>query len=753
MKTVLRKDTHYDKKSCTEKAYVRTKTDILVQDFWKNRRVAFNCRPFSQQFGRQSANWLVTLSALYFCAACSPEGGFSFGEGQTDSNSDGTFTVDISEGAITVTPEGALPVAESAEASGEGSPLDLVTVDLDSASTVEAEVAIEQEQSVTPAAAIPASAIPVEPSPVGASPAAVVTDPDPAVALNDAPVFKTITEPLISGPNVVGVDYPNADTMWRVDFWVGGEVVNQRNPDGVDQGISILQSEGNDSYTVNIPSGISEVTLYARYWVEGSLVPATWIAGENFIETTVSVTDTGAENTEEPAFSPVTAGGQSPVAGATMTFADIAAGGLSNACYLDDDHYVAEFMYQNPDVCFWELDSANQTVTAVATPEPPSDAVQLPAPSGGDDTGMLESFINARAGESLVGQGTYKIAGLDINVPVDIFNMPMEPASGAGEMVIINSPDVRIFSSPIDGKNSKTAYSGFHVTDGSHRFTLVDSGFSNIYHTNNQSASGVWLRGVDDFHIACNRFENIINDTNDKKFTARANAIWMNGRADSQSTSGGHIVNNYAYNAQSNGKLLDSEFFTLQGYSNTSVDNPVKIFGNRALDAGKRFTKHQEDNAKVLSNDHEWSETAGPLGNRILLAHVSVQFSDNVIARNNRVTVGANSRFDYILITQVNYGTKVQDNIHYDCNDIEIQDQLPESSNNVPTIITARMKTKPRESTGFEATNSSANFNRVHGEGSVRFFFNFDHGYDSRGGRFETIGNITEIDLLNREYR
>ena len=386
------------------------------------------------------------------------------------------------------------------------------------------------------------------------------------------------------------------------------------------------------------------------------------------------------------------------------------------------------------------------------TPTPPGDAVQLPAPSGSDDTAALESFINARAGESLVGQGTYKVAGLDINVPVDIFNMPMEPASGAGVMVHINSPDIRIFSSPIDAKNQSSVYIGFNVVDGSHRFTLVDSGFSNMYHTRNENGAGVYLRGVDDFHLACNTFVNILNDTNDKSKTARANSIWMNGR-NTESTSGGYIVNNYAENAQSNGKLKDSEFFTQQSYASTSISEPTRIFGNRTLDAGKRFTKHQTDNAKVLSNDHEWSEKNGDLGSRLLLSHVTVQFSDNIIARNNRVTIGADSRFDYVFITQVHYGTTIQDNIHYDCNDIEIQDQLPATSNNIPILFTARMPTKPDDSTGFEATNSSASFNRVYGDGSVRYFYNFDQGYDDRGGRFATEGNVFDIDNLNAIYK
>jgi len=154
----------------------------------------------------------------------------------------------------------------------------------------------------------------------------------------------------------------------------------------------------------------------------------------------------------------------------SSTFAEIQAGGLDNACYQDTDHYVAEFLYQNPEVCFWEVDESAQTVTAKPTPVVPDNAIRLPAPSGGDDTRALESVINSNAGKTVVGRGVYKVDELDINVKIDIFDMPMVPTSGAEEMVHINASDVRIFNSPIDGKGSNRTNVGFHVQNGSDRF-------------------------------------------------------------------------------------------------------------------------------------------------------------------------------------------------------------------------------------------------------------------------------------------
>jgi len=445
-------------------------------------------------------------------------------------------------------------------------------------------------------------------------------------------------------------------------------------------------------------------------------------------------------------------GGSNENADEGMLFSQIKDNGLDNACYVDEDHYVAEYLYQNPEVCFWSVDSDNQKVIPQATPTPPDDAIHLPPPSGGNDTLALESVINANRGKSVVGSGVYIVSNLNIAVPIDIYNMPMVPARYARDIVQVNAPDVRIFNSPIDGQNSNTARNGFSVNNGSHRFTLVNSGYSNVYQKHGQSYAGVKLKGVDDFHIACNTFDNLINTTNASYKTARANSIWMNG-SQTQSTSGGYIVNNNASNHQSNGKNKDAEFFTVQSYVSTAPDNPVRIFANRTVDAGKRFTKHQESDALVLSNDHKWLAKEGPLGNRTLLTHVGVQFSNNVIARNNRVNIGAGSRFAYVFSTAVNHGYKVQSNIHYDCNDIEITDNLSPASGNSPRIFTARMSTRGVYSTGYEAIDSSASYNYIHGQGSVNYYYWFGEGYAANGGKFETKGNIFEIPYLKTEYK
>lgn len=94
--------------------------------------------------------------------------------------------------------------------------------------------------------------------------------------------------------------------------------------------------------------------------------------------------------------------------GNSMTFNQIESAGLSNACYPDTDHYVAEFLYQNPDAYFWEVEGSK--VTKVNTPQAPANAIKLPKPSGGDDTSALECVINGNPWKSFVVTGGGRIA-------------------------------------------------------------------------------------------------------------------------------------------------------------------------------------------------------------------------------------------------------------------------------------------------------------------------------------------------------
>ena len=458
------------------------------------------------------------------------------------------------------------------------------------------------------------------------------------------------------------------------------------------------------------------------------------------------------EQTEQPQ-TPSTWGN-----GGTATFASITSKWLKNACYLDNDHYVAEFLYQNPNVCFWELDSSSKKVTEIKVPTPPSSAIQLPKPSGGDDTDALEKIINWNKGKSFIGQWTYKVKDLTINVAADIFNMPMIPVSSSQNgFVIIRADDVRIFNSPIDAKNSNSIYFWYYIDNGSDRAVIVGWGFENLKHTKNKNASAVIIRAADDFHIACNDFKNITNKATSDNYTARANSIWMYGDK-TNSTSGWYIVNNYTEELQTDGKLNDAEFFTIQNYKTTSVGNPVKIFANRNLNAGKRLTKHQENNAKILSNYYYWRDKQWPLWQRTLYSVHNIQFSDNIIIRNNRIKIDADGRFDYVINMEQKWKSQPLDNIHFDCNDVELTDTIASSSNTQSYLIAAGSNgswhgTTDLSSNAGAPTNSSASNNNFHWAGSVKYYYGFDDGVPSDGWKLNLDGNIFTIPYVTREYK
>ena len=434
------------------------------------------------------------------------------------------------------------------------------------------------------------------------------------------------------------------------------------------------------------------------------------------------------------------------------SFENIAAQGLDNACYLDAEHYAAEFLYQNPDVCFWTVDEESGTVSEVAVPEVPVDAIALPSPTGKDDTAMLKAIINSSSGKTYVGSGTYKVNNLKIETPVMLYNMPMVPYNNAMVVVSVRSPDVSIFNSPIDGAESSNTNAGFAVMDGADRFVLVNSGVSNLRGSTNRNSAGVFLRGVDDFHLACNTFENIVNRST-KRTTSRANAIWMNGSANRSSTSGGVIANNYAENLQSSGKLEDAEFFTVQQFVEKDDDQPIRIYANRAVNAGKRMTKHQNSGALVYSNSYDWQDKNGELGDRRMFAMVNVQRASDVSARNNRFMAGAKSTFDYIFHANAKVKGVVQDNLHFDCNAIEIREKLGSQSGSTPKIISARA-IQNSSSGRYEATNSSARNNQIFGNGDVKNYYSFGAGYSRFGdGRFDTSGNQFGIPYTASQHR
>jgi len=190
----------------------------------------------------------------------------------------------------------------------------------------------------------------------------------------------------------------------------------------------------------------------------------------------------------------------------------------------------------------------------------------------------------------------------------------------------------------------------------------------------------------------------------------------------------------------------------MQNYRTKSSDKPVKIFANRAVDAGKRLSKHQSSGALVLSNSYNWASKRGPLGDRRMFAVVNVQKSHNVTARNNRISVAGDSRFDHIFHTNAVSSGFIQKDLHFDCNSIEVKDKLGPGNRAAPAIISARAAS--RSTAGrYAAIDSTANNNVVFGRGSVLNYYNFGMGYQKYGGRFQTRGNVFRIPYVSSQHR
>ena len=451
--------------------------------------------------------------------------------------------------------------------------------------------------------------------------------------------------------------------------------------------------------------------------------------------------------------------GQNPssqgASGNTLSFSEIEALGEPSSCYPTEDHYVAEFLFQNPDICFWDVRTVNgkRSVVGLSNPTPPANAIPLPSPSGGDDAPGIAAIINANPGGSFVGKGVYNIKStIQVKVAADIFDVPS--VANTSKIWRITSPDVRIFNSPVDGNNSNNLDYAFRAENGADRFTLVKSGLKNVRVTDGGDFAGVILRSNNDPYIACNDYENLINASGPATPVGRANAVWQ---VDTNHTSGGYIVNNNSKNLQSNGKNKDSEFYTKQGFATTG--QPIRVFANRGIDSGKRLTKYQSDDAIQLSNSAVWNVKEGNpgVGNRGLLAFVSIiGNTDNISVYNNRFTVqpGTLGQLDRLIeMGPSTSSSKVMSEVHIDCNLFTINSNDKNSVNQNPSIFYFPTRGGASHK---RFVNSSVSNNFVQGSGAIEHHWDFSTaGFPTSGwpaGNLDLSGNNITIPWTAAEY-
>lgn len=506
---------------------------------------------------------------------------------------------------------------------------------------------------------------------------------------------------------------------------------------GVDPGPSVVYPESSNTIdicnTLGISKGTGTLEVELLYWYDGD-VNAQLSAGICNINY-----DFGTNSNH----------------GKGKTFAQIeAATDLPNFCNDSDDAYVAEYLYQNPDVCYWDVQTladGQKCVVPVPVPGPPNNAIQLPAPSGGDDTQALESVINGNGTNKVfVGSGSYKVNQLDIDkAGTVIHNMKVTPTPGAGELIHINGNDVRLIDCPQDMQNQSSAYLGISATFAD-RFHLIRSGLTNMHHTGGKSGGGVKITGCADFHIAGGTYRKIWNVKNEAN-VCRANAFWVSGWHNGgpfATTDGGYIVNNIGEDFQSTGKPTngneDGEFLTIQG--NVGHLGQIKVYANRCVDAGKRLIKGQAHAGfTALSNDYEWRTVSSALGNRKRTTIVAVHFGlDDVIVRNNRIAINGDDNWGYVM--NIQQTGKSGTNIHFDCNSVEINTPWNGAGYDQLVLVARSLNAGSTGSdTSQENINCTMNDNTIFGTGGVNYHYWFGEGFDVNSGPFQPKGNTFNL--------
>ena len=415
----------------------------------------------------------------------------------------------------------------------------------------------------------------------------------------------------------------------------------------------------------------------------------------------------------------------------------------------DQDHYEAEFLYRNPNSCYWQtitLPDGQQCVVDVPVPSIPAGAIALPTGNGGNNTAAVESVINAAPNRTYVGSGTYGLDDLQINQPgTVIYNMPSVPTGSTGRFISINADDVRLIDCPQDAQNQGSVFLGIRIV-GAHRPHLIRSGLSNMLHNAGQNGGGVFIRDCHDFHFACNTYKNLLNPINGTN-TCRANAFWMNGFG-GHITDGGYIVNNVAENLHSTGNPPngddDAEFLTVQSHAGHAKQ--IKVFANRCVDAGKRLIKSQQDGGiTALSNFYHWDTNTTALGNRTRLSVVDVLLNtSDVIARNNRIKIDGNRNWGYAFSIFSTNGSSAT-NIHFDHNCIEINNPWNGAAFDQRIFSCWDANGAPGTSSGSEPSNSTIQNNIVYGAGAVNWNYWMGNGYDLNSGSQITSGNIINL--------
>lgn len=447
----------------------------------------------------------------------------------------------------------------------------------------------------------------------------------------------------------------------RYDLWID---------DGdsfYDTGASIQYP--NDTIVVtNLPVDGREITKYLYYWDDPSGLPTPLTNPDSGTFVKCTCTTANIQNLDCMSFTQIREAGRllNSYPTGTVDYADA---------------HLAEFLYMDATVSNWDMDAANEEICKLPDPEPSVQAFQLPLPTGGNDFSMIQGAISTNAEVRGVAGAVYQLnTKINVASATEVWDVAVRIGAGIGDAYQVTAPNVSFYRSPIDGNNTSGFKVGWRVEASATNFTVSRSGVRNI-RTPTGVAAGVWIRGGHPFKITCNEFIDLLLDA---PASATGNAsILAVLNSGGNVLPGGYIANNYSENIHARRRdsgTTDPEFYKQQGYGSTIISQRPKIIANRCVNAGKRLTKFQESEGFVASNFYHWRDRQGPLGVRLTTTIVAIQVaSDRIRAINNRVKIEAEARYNAIWTVLNNGGDRVFDDLHFDCNDLELIDVPPQN--------------------------------------------------------------------------
>lgn len=429
---------------------------------------------------------------------------------------------------------------------------------------------------------------------------------------------------------------------------------------------------------------------------------------------------------------------------------------------MGDLAYQAEFMLQNPGACFTEVvdqDGGERCVRELSASESPDlippDVQPLPASTNGNDTNLLQNFVNnAPVGGKYIGNGNYRHDKITIPQSIEIHMLNSTPFTNnlGSELFDVRGPDVLFNQCEIDCFSAFGLEWGWWVKSGADRFRLYKSYMHDLCNTQNENSGCIWYNAVDDIEIIGNRFERIWSFAPGST-GGNAWVVWntaLNG-----TFGGGKIHANRILDVQGESNDNGGGWFKRQSVPDGNITSPVQLFANRCIDVNKRFYKFQSGQALALSNYGEWANETGAvcqhsgqsLGNRSQLALCSViqdgsGVSNNVIYRNNRHYVRTPvDDYDYLLVMGGNFGGTMSD-VHMDNNYIYLES---DTNNNGKASAGIFAHTGNSGSLG-QYQNCSANNNCFDGPGTLGHCYHLaDMGFSNLppagNGNFDITGN------------